>query len=274
MRVSKIACLCMVLLAVLAGCKSSKKAVTEEPAGAKKERVLLEAVNEGALQFHTLSARLSADLRLDGGKQLGSRVEMKMVRDSIIQLSVQPFLGIEVFRLELTTDSVRLIDRMGKRYVAEEYGSLLEQAPFDFNFYNLQALFINRIFLPGKAAFTAKEYNRFRMSRYPEYIELKAQDRARLGYTFRIDQEEKLTETRIADNDGLFSLAWLYSDFQTFGQQIFPVSMKADVVVKGKPAGGLDLYYSRIQLNKPMKFSSEGLKKYKRVELEDILKEL
>ena len=129
MKVSKLALMCLVMLAVLAGCKSSRKATGEGGAEAKEGRALLEAVEEGALEFHTLSARLSADLKLQDGKELGSRVELKMVRDSMIQLSVQPFLGIEVFRLELTTDTVRLIDRMGKRYVAERYSGLLEQAP-------------------------------------------------------------------------------------------------------------------------------------------------
>ena len=189
MKVSKLALMCLVMLAVLAGCKSSRKATGDGGAEAKEGRALLKAVEEGALEFHTLSARLSADLKLQDGKELGSRVELKMVRDSMIQLSVQPFLGIEVFRLELTTDTVRLIDRMGKRYVAERYSGLLEQSPVDFNFYNLQALFINRVFLPGQADFTKKEYNRFRMSRAPEYTEFKATDRGKLFYTFRIDRE-------------------------------------------------------------------------------------
>ena len=274
MKVSKLALVCLVMLAVLAGCKSSRKATGEGGAEAKEGRALLEAVEEGALEFHTLSARLSADLKLQDGKELGSRVELKMVRDSMIQLSVQPFLGIEVFRLELTTDTVRLIDRMGKRYVAERYSGLLEQSPVDFNFYNLQALFINRIFLPGQADFTKKEYNRFRMSRAPEYTEFKATDRGKLFYTFRIDREEKLARTEINDAEGRFSLAWRYADFQTYGQQLFPVSMNADVVVDNRNVGGLSLYYSRIQLDKTLKFSNEQLRKYRRVTLEEILKSL
>jgi len=112
------------------------------------------------------------------------------------------------------------------------------------------------------------------MSRAPEYTEFKATDRGKLFYTFRIDREEKLARTEINDAEGRFSLAWRYADFQTYGQQLFPVSMNADVVVDNRNVGGLSLYYSRIQLDKTLKFSNEQLRKYRRVTLEEILKSL
>jgi hypothetical protein len=50
--------------------------------------------------------------------------------------------------------------------------------------------------------------------------------------------------------------------------------MNADVVVDNRNVGGLSLYYSRIQLDKTLKFSNEQLRKYRRVTLEEILKSL
>ena len=35
---------------------------------------------------------------------------MKMVKDSAFQLSVQPFLGIEIFRIELSRDTIKVVD--------------------------------------------------------------------------------------------------------------------------------------------------------------------
>lgn len=45
-----------------------------------------------------------------------------MKRDEVIQLSIAPFLGIEVARAEISPDGVLVMDRMNKRYV---------QVPFD-----------------------------------------------------------------------------------------------------------------------------------------------
>lgn len=274
MRLSKLALLFGVLLAVLAGCKSSRLAVTGEKEEVPEQKALLQSVQEGVLEFHTLSARLNAGLRQPNGKKFDSRVELKMVRDSIIQLSIQPLLGIEVFRVELTADTVRLIDRMGKRYVEERYSGLLEEAPFEFNFYNLQALFINRVFLPGMADLTPESYGRFRMSGDTGYTDFSATDGSRLSYTFHIDREAKLASTEISDAGGQFLLTWTYDSFRAFGQRIFPMKMKADIVIKGKAAGGVELDYSRIQLDKELRFNTSSLKKYKRVTMAEIQKML
>ena len=119
-------------------------------------------MQEQAFKYETLTARLNVDLNLPGNN-MSSRVDLKMVKDSAFQLSVQPFLGIEVFRAEISVDSVKVIDRMNKRYVADNYANLKGQTPIEFNFYNLQALFTNRLFLPGQQGISPKLYNRFKL---------------------------------------------------------------------------------------------------------------
>lgn len=57
-------------------------------------------MEEHSFQFNTMTARLNAELKT-AKNNMSSRVDLKMVRDSAFQLSVQPFLGIEVFRADL-----------------------------------------------------------------------------------------------------------------------------------------------------------------------------
>ena len=73
-----------------------------------------------------------------------------MVKDSAFQLSVQPFLGIEIFRIELSRDTIKVVDRMNKRYMIENYSNLQGQTPIEFNFYNCR-LFSRIICYPGGA---------------------------------------------------------------------------------------------------------------------------
>ena len=42
---------------------------------------------------------------------------------------------------------------MNKRYMIENYSNLQGQTPIEFNFYNLQALFTNHLFIPGSKVF-------------------------------------------------------------------------------------------------------------------------
>ena len=91
---------------------------------------------------------------------------------SVCQISVQPFLGIELFRAVISTDSIKLIDRVNKRYVAENYEQIKGQTRLEFNFYNLQALFTNQLFLPGQQTVTAKQFNKFRLNQDGDYAQL------------------------------------------------------------------------------------------------------
>ncbi len=87
----------------------------------------------------TLSCKLMIELK-NGENSLSSPADLKMVTDSVIWLSVQPFLGIEMLRAEFTADSVKVIDRMNKRYVAERVGDIRSVLPKEFDFKNLQML--------------------------------------------------------------------------------------------------------------------------------------
>lgn len=258
---------------IFSGCRSSKGVGGEGSKQFKEQKEILTAVQEQSVDFRTMSARLRADVIMPD-KEVSSRVDLKMIKDSLIQLSVQPFLGIEVFRLELTTDSIRLIDRMGRRYLAENYSAMKKQWTVDFDFYNLQALFINSIFVPGEKSFGPKQYNCFLMKKNTQTVEFMAEDRADIRYCFNVDKENKLLSSRISDASDKFVLTWDYSDFQVQGNKLFPMNGNVGVVVDGRNVGGLSLSYSRIQIDKDLKINTSVPSKYERVTAEQLLKML
>ena len=89
-RVQLPALIAVCFLLVLSGCKSSKKVGTVVSGGAKAHNEFFEAMEEHSFQFNTMTARLNAELK--GTKNnMSSRVDLKMVKDSAFQLSVQPF---------------------------------------------------------------------------------------------------------------------------------------------------------------------------------------
>lgn len=150
-------------MALLVGCKSSKKAVEGETVQEKSRKALFQSLEANAFRYETMTARLNMTLRLPG-KELSSRVDLRLARDSALQLSVQPFLGVELFRVELTTDSVRILDRVNKRYLVENYANFLAQIQGP-NYYNFQALFTNHLFLLGKRAVGPADYRSFEYAR-------------------------------------------------------------------------------------------------------------
>ena len=235
----------LLIILFLSGCKTSKKVGTVASGSAKAHDEFFEAMEEHSFQFNTMTARLNAELKT-AKNNMSSRVDLKMVRDSAFQLSVQPFLGIEVFRAEFTVDSIKVVDRMNKRYVAERYADLKGQTPIEFNFYNLQALFTNHIFLPGKQEIDPKQYKRFKLNQEGSTAEIKVKDTMGLLYTFFADGEEKLLSTYITDPSEQYALQWDYSDFRVAEGQPFPMLMDVQVLANGSSQGGIAFRFSQI----------------------------
>lgn len=277
MRIDKqtgkgLAWLCVLLL-LFSGCKSTRKVETVEGGKVKSPKVFFAEMGEQSLPFHTLSARLNADLKLPD-KEMSSRIELKIVKDSALQLSVQPFLGIEVFRACLTADSIKILDRLNKRYVAENYENLRGQTPIEFNFYNLQALFTNRLFLPGEQKVTPRLYHRFKLEQEGSSAEIKAKDAMGLYYLFHADGEGKLLSTRVFEASDQYALDWAYADFRLAADHPFPMLMDVNVFAKGKNEGGVKLHFSRIQTDMPLNMEFSIPAKYKRITFAQILKSI
>lgn len=266
--------ICLLLLLTLGGCKSSKKVGTVVSGAAKSQQVFFQAMEEQALHYQTLTARLGVEINLPNFQVNSTRVDLKMIKDSAFQLSVQPLLGIEVFRLELSRDSIKVLDRMNKRYLAENYESLRTQTPITFNFYNLQALFTNRLFLPGEQIVSESQYSRFRLDQSGSTALIQTKDPMGLRYMFEADGEEKLLATEITDAQGQYRLRWNYTDFRMVEKQIFPQLMTVEAFKDGHAEGNIQWGFTRMRLDEPVKLDFVIPAKYTRITLEQLVRTL
>lgn len=266
--------ICLLLLLTLGGCKSSKKVGTVVSGAAKSQQVFFQAMEEQALHYQTLTARLGVEINLPNFQVNSTRVDLKMIKDSAFQLSVQPLLGIEVFRLELSRDSIKVLDRMNKRYLAENYESLRTQTPIAFNFYNLQALFTNRLFLPGEQIVSESQYSRFRLDQSGSPALIQTKDPMGLRYMFEADGEEKLLATEITDAQGQYRLRWNYADFRMVEKQIFPQLMTVEAFKDGHAEGNIQWGFTRMRLDEPVKLDFVIPAKYTRITLEQLVRTL
>ena len=74
-----------------------------------------------------------------------------MRKDEVIRLQLLiPIIRSEVGRIEFTKDYVLFIDRIHKQYVKAKYNDVAFLKNNGINFYSLQALFWNQLFIPGQ----------------------------------------------------------------------------------------------------------------------------
>jgi hypothetical protein len=226
-----------------------------------------------SLEYRTLSARLHIELAAGAEKSFSSRAGLKILRDRTLQISIQPLAGIEVMRIEFSPDSVKVLDRMNKRYLADSFENLRGDMPPALNFYNLQALFTNRIFLPDETAWTDSAFARFRCepATHGEGYIFRTQDAHGLDYLFT-SSGETLSATEIAGASHTLHLD--YASFSSVGEsgQPFPTEIRAEWRVGDENGGSLAIRYSHIDIDRPLDIRFDVPKNCERVGLLQILK--
>lgn len=143
----------MVLL--LASCRSSKKAttdsdqatkptttVTTKPSSKKKDQQAPTVSKQDIAPGTNFTAKIRATIT-QGDQNISTTGTLRMRYDDVIQITlVDPILGVaEIGRLELSSDSVLVIDRINKRYVSTSYENFAELKNRNIDFPAIQDLF-------------------------------------------------------------------------------------------------------------------------------------
>lgn len=128
-------------------CKSNRQIVQTPRSALGSVEQTIEQIKQAQIQFKTLNISkltLSANL---GQKQQSVSASCKIVADSALQISVQPMLGIEIFRIEMTADSIFLFDKFNGNYAASDFAELSKMLAIKIDFATIQALLTNQYFI-------------------------------------------------------------------------------------------------------------------------------
>lgn len=272
-NIAKMLFFCLSLV-LLSSCKSSKNLiVTDGSAVAKTQEQLLSDMFDSQVDYRTISGKVSLEM-IPGSRTSGTKVnsQLKIVRDDIIQLSLRaPFINTEVFRMNITPDSVYIIDRMSKRIAVENIAKLEKEKGISFNYSNLQSLFTNALFYPGKKTLTPQDADKYNIKLHSGNYYLAAIDRRGMNYLFTVDANDRITDTNISAENGSYSLNWNYDEFIRDGKYIYPTKMTARADIQSKRIT-LVMNYAGLDIDKDVSVDRSLPSNYTRVSVGDILK--
>ena len=265
----------IMVVALLAACSSSKHA-TKSTTGTAKESsaaVYAKKVTDNFQSSQYLTAKASVELQ-NGSKNFTLGGSLKMKRDDVIQISMS-FLGIEVARLEFTPDYVLLVDRFNKQYVQATYSdaSFLKSASLDF--YVLQSMFWNEIFVPGTRD-VKTELSKFNIASSGDHTLLSLTSSPKLDYEFLTKTSSALLDRVTVNPKDLTakeSLVCKYSNFTSFGGKQFPTQISL-VANGGKHDMNMTIDLSRISDNSKWETRTKVPTSYKQRPIEEIMKKL
>ena len=128
---------------LLASCSNQRRVSKGKPLKNKSAGAILNKYAENYFDFEWLGLKVSADLD-DGEKKTSFKANIRVKKDSIIWVSISPALGVEVARLVITPDSLKLLSKVpgDKYYYLGDFSMLTEMAQTDIDFEMVQNLLV------------------------------------------------------------------------------------------------------------------------------------
>ena len=130
---------------------------TQQPSSTTQPATIaqfIKKVNDNAVYTKSISSKIDFSISW-GGKDINVGGKLQMRRDEVIRIQLNiPIIGMEAGRLEFTKDYVLIMDRIHSEYVKADYTQVDFLKDNGLNFYALQALFWNQLFVPGQTKVT------------------------------------------------------------------------------------------------------------------------
>ncbi len=232
--------ICYIAVILLISSCASKRMIGEKTTNRNREtppkaivetrsaqQLFVQKVIRNRLTAQDVVAKASISLTFED-KNISVPGAIKMRRNTVIRLQAfMPFLGCEVGRIEFTPNYVLVVDRIHKEYVKASYKEVDFLQRNALNFYTLQALFWNELFVPGKQQVDDKDvsiYNVTMLQQGNSYpISLK---KGSMMYGWNADKRmEHIVSSTVKYTDVAYTtsvLTWFYSDFKNVGLQQYP----------------------------------------------------
>jgi hypothetical protein len=207
--------LLILFIPVLFSCRSKEVVVTQEPLKERSQAFLIRHIDKNKFDFEWLGMKLDAEFT-NGDEQQGFKATVRMRKDSAVSVSVSPALGIEVLRLLVDKDSLKMVsDIPGDKYVfLGSVSQLSELAKIDLDLSALQDLLIgNPIGLSREEGKMKSGIEKLDVEYYTLVSRLSRRvRRATESQDSLSNHEGRRISKRLEDNDWISSKFWIESN--------------------------------------------------------------
>jgi hypothetical protein len=138
------------LIVTVSSCKTQKKVVAPvaadiKPMVNKSVQDLQDKLDSCSFNSALVTAKANVTIVREGN-EMNFNISYRSKKDSVIWISVSPLLGIEVARLMITGDSVKILDKINNKYEVTSFESINKMLQMKVNFEIVQALLYGNFF--------------------------------------------------------------------------------------------------------------------------------
>jgi hypothetical protein len=240
----------IIFLVLLISCR--KHFQKSQPQKSQKATI---KVNEINFEYFQSKAKVDFD---DGTNQFSSPLTIRIRKDSVIWISVNPALGIEVVRALITKDSIFVIDKIHKDFYAVGLDYIRGNFGVALDFQMLQSVFLGNLIHP------IKPYDS--LSFVGDFAILK-QNKSNLDILNHISKSSlKLESVVLKDLGTQNNVTVKYSDFSPLDsfQYAFTTKLLSNYVTKnGLMKSNITINHQRVDIkDKQMRFPFNIKTKY------------
>lgn len=276
---------CWGLLVLLAfaqySCKTSYE-VEQIKAKALSDAKLYNTIIDSSLNYNTLFVKRFSASYSDNKEKKSFKGSIKIKKDSLIWISITaPVGGMEVIRLMIEKDSIKVIDRLKKKYLLTSYDFLKEKLHVDFKFETIQAIITNSLFetinderdkafirsfnariIDNEYVFTSEKSRKIDRKIRKEKLE------KLVGFSYQkihIDPAlMRIKDIFVKDFDELRNISISYRNFSDFGGQKFPRNLNFKAIDRTHSLF-CKVKFNRLSFDDDLKFSFKISDKYERI---------
>ncbi len=263
-----------VILMFVSSCKTTKSTL-KKPLKDRGFDFLYSKMKKNQIKADYFKAKLTIVYYQEKKSKTILKGQLRIKMDSIIWLSISPALGIEALRLEMTQDSVKIINRLNKTYVTGNYKMVENVMNTTIDYSIVEALlFANDLSQYDIKKFKVKVddnlYNisirkRRKLKKYlrqqDNFSKILVQDFWIDPFTYRI-RKMKLNE--FGDNSK--SLFVYYDNYELINGRMLPMLITIDVFANKKLQ--IEIKYKKPEFDNPLTFPFKIPQKYKEMKIE------
>ena len=242
-------------LLFFASCKS-KKVITNQTTPKKSTRFLLKKMNQQEVDVDWFSAKGKIKYS-DQYNSEKANINIRMRKDSVLWINIKK-VGVEAFRVKITTDSIFMINRLEKEYMIEGLDFVEKRfgLPADFN--SIQRILLgNALFISEKKPDSKIKDNQYFLNsekdniRSEYWLEGQTFNLAKMAFAdIRNDREVSMT----LENYGELEDKQKFSYFRELNMSAEETG-KVETTIK----------FSNVEINVPKSIKFDIPKRYKRV---------
>jgi hypothetical protein len=210
----------LIAASVLSGCKSIRQLGSEADAAGSAQRMLEQAI-AAQPDFRSLDIKrmtISTD-------KFYSPAICRILRDSVVYISAQPFLGIEMAAARFTKSDFLIVDKMKKVAYTGNYAQLSERLGIIVDYKVVESLLTNQLFVLGKQS---NSLHQLKATQRDGIASLTYENHL-IRQQFTLSSDYRISSSIVSTPDGQHQFTADYSNFTARDLLVFPYQYKLQV---------------------------------------------